>query len=97
MSEPTRIVKEMGISHADFFRVLPRLVRSLKSDIDGNRIHIHEDGRSVEIVLAEEQVRSLGLVRLPFTNVELIFHGFDGAQRKAFIADFELQFFRGGG
>lgn len=97
MTEPFRIVKEMGISHAEFFRVLPKLLQGVESETEGNRVRIHEDGGSVEIVLGPEQVRSLGLVRLPYTNVELIFHQLDEARRRAFVAEFELQFFRGGG
>lgn len=97
MAEPYRVVKEMGISHAEFFRVLPKLLDGLTSETEGNRVRIQDDGGTVEIVLGEEQVRSLGLVRLPYTNVELIFHQIDEARRQAFIAEFELQFFRGGG
>ena len=97
MADPVRIAKEMGISHAEFFRVLPRLLDGLEAETEGNRVRIREDGRSVEIVLGLEQVRSLGLVKLPYTNVELVFHDFDEARRQAFIAEFELQFFRGGG
>ena len=92
-----RVVKDMTISHAEFFRIGQRVV-------DGERHEVHSDGMTiyrghgtVEIKLAPESVRSMGVIRLPRTRVELVFRQMTAAEVQGFLARFDDRFRRGGG
>jgi len=97
MSEPVTIEKEMGITHAEFFRVMRRALAGRPHVIEGNRVHITEDGRSLDITLADEQERRIALVVLPVTRVRLSFAGYGPAETAEALARFERWFQRGGG
>jgi hypothetical protein len=93
-----RVVKEMGVSHQDFFRVLPRVMGGVAYAVEGRTVRLAGEGRTLEMRLSEEHRRSLGnIVHLPYTMVELVFTGYSAEDRTAFLAEFERQFFRGGG
>lgn len=95
--EPTRVVKDMAITHADFFRTLRPLLRELPHEINGDGAILRLGQGRVEIRLGPEGCRALGNVRLPRTRVELCF---DGCSRHAvdeFVASFDRRFRRGGG
>ncbi|MEE8435488.1 MAG: hypothetical protein V3S64_11930 [bacterium] len=92
------IKKEMGISHRDFFRILPRVMEGRNYTADGQLIVIDEPERRLEIHLADQRERPMGpLVRLPVTDVELIFFNYLEADRVSFIKFFDINFFKGGG
>ncbi len=88
----------MGIGHADFFRIIPRVMGDKAYRIDGTILEMTDGPRRLEIHLSEEQSRKLGpLVSLPYTFVELRFHAFTEQEREDFLAVFDFNFFRGGG
>lgn len=89
--------KEMGIDHSEFHRGLPLAMGGSAYHIDGNRIVHDEGGKRFEIVVEPEQVRRLGLVRIPVTPVTLRFQGYTAEERGAAVARFERAYFRGGG
>ncbi len=92
------IKKEMGISHRDFFRILPRMMNGRDYTVDGQQIVVDEPERRLEIHLADQRERMLGpLVRLPVTDVELIFFNYPEADRVSFMKFFDINFFKGGG
>ncbi len=97
MTGPVRVRKEMGVSHQEILRIVPRLAPAGETTVTGNRVVIEADGRRVEITLEEEGSRSLGIVQLPVTWVELAFYGHSEAQVKAFLEQFEQRFQRAGG
>lgn len=95
---PFRVRKEMGFSHAEFLRILPRFAAGLETVVSGNRIVLSDGKRRAEIILAEEQERALGpIVRLPYTVVEVLLTGYGQAERERFLARFDRHFFKGGG
>ena len=92
------VTKEMGISHKEFFRTLPKVLDGMDYTIDGNRIVTSEANRQLEINVSDERERKLSaLMSLPVTDVELIFTGYSGPDRHAFLEIFDINFFRGGG
>ena len=100
MSEPNRvsIKKEMGSSHQDIFRILPRVMEGRDYTVDGQLIIMEEPGRRLEIHLADQRERVLGpFMRLKVTDVELIFFNYSEADRVSFMEFFEINFFKGGG
>lgn len=97
MSGPVTIEKEMGITHAEFFRVIGRALVGRPHVIKGNRVHITEDGRSLDIALADEQERRIAMIALPITRVRLVFTGYGEAEAAEALAAFDRWFQRGGG
>ncbi len=92
-----RVVKDMSLSHADFFRVLPGIVNAAAYDTHGNVVRIHKGRSSIEIRLSAEHSRRLSALRLPSTRVELLFHNCTDETVAEFLANFDLRFRRGGG
>ncbi len=93
-----RVAKEMGVTHREFFRILPRVFGAQPHAIEGRRIVVAGVGRRLEIHLSEEGERRLSpVVSMPVTRVELVFCGYSAAERSEFLARFEREFFKGGG
>ncbi len=89
---------EMGISHADFRRIFPRLVRDAESDFDGSRAHVRwPDGSRLVVHVAPEGERRIALLRLPTTDLRFEFHAFSASRCAAFMQRFDRAFQKGGG
>lgn len=97
MTEPVRVRREMGVSHQEILRIVPRLAPEGQTTVTGNRVMIEADGRRVEITLEEQGSRSLGIVQLPVTWIELTFYDHSEAQVNAFLEQFDRRFQRAGG
>jgi hypothetical protein len=97
--DPTAVTvrKEIGVTHADFLRTLPEALGSVAYRQDGLHIVQESEGRRLEIVLAPQEERRLGAMRLPVTRVELVFHGHTPAERAAALERFQRAFLRSGG
>ena len=94
---PVTITKDMGVTHAEFFRVLPVALGTEAYSSDGARV-VWEDGtRRLEITVGPEGTRQIALLRLPRTEVALSFSGFSDAARAAALAVFDRAFQRAGG
>lgn len=94
---PTRVVKDMAITHAEFFRTLRPLLLDVPHEVRGDGAVIRLGEGRVEIQLGPQSHRALGNFQLPRTRVELCF---DGCSRHAideFVASFDQRFRRGGG
>jgi hypothetical protein len=94
---PDRVVKDMAITHADFFRTLAPLLRGVRHEISGDGVTIWPGEGRIAIRLGPEGTRTLGNFRLPRTSVELSFHDCPAEAIAEFIARFDLRFRRGGG
>lgn len=96
---PSRQVhKEMGVTHAEFFRVLPRVVEGMAVHTEGRIVTASGVGRRVEFVLGEEGRRRVGpTFAMPVTPVDIRLYGFDESAASAFLAKYDHHFFRGGG
>jgi len=98
MADDEQIVdKEMGYTHADFLRLLPKAVGDADIRIDGRVIRIAAGERRLRIDLSEESVRRLGHFRLPVTHVRLTFSGYSEAEREAALERFWRAYQKGGG
>jgi len=98
MADDEQIVdKEMGYTHADFLRLLPKAVGAAEIGIDGRVIRVADGERRLRIDLSEESVRHLGHFRLPVTHVRLTFSGYSEAEREAALERFWRAYQKGGG
>lgn len=88
----------MGFSRAEFLRLLPGLFGGALPPWRGDRFVVVDGHRTLEIVLAAERQRVLSpVVRLPVTDVELLFTGYTAGEIAAFLGQFERQYLKGGG
>ncbi len=92
-----RVTKDMALSHADFFRILPVLLNSESYAIDGNNVRVTRGRGQIEIRLSAEGHRQMAALRLPRTQVELRFRDCPAPAVDRFLADFDLRYRRGGG
>lgn len=87
----------MGISHAEFWRTLPRALEQQAYEIRGDNVTITDSPGTLEIQLSPEHIRKLGALVLPVTNVHFTFKGYNSAEVKSFMQRFDFYFQRGGG
>lgn len=86
----------MGITHKDFFRLLPNAMGKNEYRIDGRAVLAKLAVGTLTIIVGEEQERVLSpLVKMPFANVTFEFHNVPYAVRADFEQYFELRFMRG--
>lgn len=98
MSDDFRISMEMGFTHADFMRTIGIVLEGKPYQTTERRIDLAENGRTVTISLSEQRERKIGpTIKFPLIDVEIVFSGYPEAERKAFMARFEMLFRRGGG
>ncbi|MBT3172755.1 MAG: hypothetical protein HOM52_01890 [Rhodospirillaceae bacterium] len=95
MSETVVFDKEMGITHADFVRLLTRAVGHDDFNLVDGKISVSDGPRKLEITLSEESERRIALVALPVTFVRFALTGYDDAANE--MARIDLHFQRGGG
>ena len=89
--------REMGLTHADFFRLLPQVLAGRCWRRSGATVTVTEGSRRLTIQLAPEAERRMASLRLPVTRVSLAFDGYTEQDSAAFIARLERYFQRGGG
>lgn len=93
----SNFTKEMGVTHDDFFRLLPRAMGDTPYTIEGLKVVGQLSAGSVSIELGEQQVRRIALMAIPYAEVSFLFDGVSDDERAAFMAFFDLRFQRGGG
>ncbi|MBO6520249.1 MAG: hypothetical protein JJ900_05080 [Rhodospirillales bacterium] len=97
-SAPFIVTKQMGITHHEFVRLLPRAVRSHHFWVHDAHVRVEEGhGKHIDIELGPEEMRQIALMRIAATEVTLSFHGYSEAERKAFLEQFDRAYHRGGG
>lgn len=94
---PFRLTRRMGVSHGEFFRLLPKAVQSAPVAQQGGQVVVETDQGRVAIALGAESPRKLGMLELAETEVTMEFIGFTAAARRAFLARFDLAFQKRGG
>ncbi len=94
--EEISFTREMGTSHAEFFRTLPRAVGGQPYTIEDDRIILAEGERQVPISLSPQRERILASVKLPTTVVAFQFSGYTREEVERFMNHFDLCFHRGG-
>ena len=91
------IHKEMGITHADFLRLLPNALNSSHFVVKESEITFADSHRQIRISLSPETERVIASMRLPVTHVTLEFKGYTEAERDVFLIHFDNSYRRGGG
>tara|TARA_R110002073_G_scaffold70620_4_gene174239 strand:+ start:1232 stop:1534 length:303 start_codon:yes stop_codon:yes gene_type:complete len=89
--------REYGLSHSDFFRILPRIEPSWRQLDPGRVVVSRDDGRSLEIAISPEQIRKLASLRIPYIDITFRFAGWTVEQRAEFFEYFDRAFQKGGG
>lgn len=92
-----KYARDMGLTHADFFRLLPAAMGPHTYRIKGSTVLGEISNGTVEIHLGEQQERRIALMCIPFATVSFVFRGVTKEQQEAFKANFDLRFQRGGG
>ena len=92
-----RYSREMGLTHADFHRLLPAAMGAHPYRVDGNRVQAQiADGR-LQIVIGPPLMREIASIQLPYCVVSFTFENVSEPQQRAFKEHFDLYFRRGGG
>lgn len=89
--------REMGVTHGDFFRILPKAMGEHEYHVHGTSVEGTVGQGSVEISIGPQQVRRIALLELPYAEVSFKFVGVAEAEQLAFKERFDLYFQRGGG
>ncbi len=89
--------KEMGITHAEFFRLLPIALGSNQYEAYDNGASLNADGRSIHLDLGPESVRQIALLSIPRTPVIMTLDGFTDQEAEDFMVNFDRAYQRGGG
>ncbi len=98
MTQGAHVVrKEMGYTHKEFMRLLPKAVGGADMRITGNEIEVREGDRSLRIEIGEEGERRIASFRLPMTPVSLAFTGYNEAEIEAALDRFWRAYQKGGG
>jgi len=92
-----RLMKDMGLSHREFFASMSTLAKEAPCRVSDMGATVEYDSGEVRIVLGPEGERKLGSITLPRTSVSLEFLNLSKAQRVHFLERFDLAFHRGGG
>ena len=95
--KPKVVEKEMAVTHADFFRTLPRALGTDKFRKSGARVLLEKGAKRLEIALGPEGERKIANLAVPATDVTLTFSGYTDAEAAAALKLFERMFQKGGG
>lgn len=100
MSDAARefeFAREYGLSHYDFFRILPRIEPSWQQ-LDDRRVSVsRDDGRALEIEISPEHIRKIASLRIPYIDITFRFTDWSSQQRAEFFEYFDRAFQKGGG
>jgi hypothetical protein len=90
------VLLEMGCTPAEFHQRLPAVARA---EYDPTRVQFDhvENGRRWSLRLIDPRERTIGALRLPVIDVELMFQGYPKVDIDLFMAPFLAHFRRGGG
>ena len=99
MSEEQQVKRpEMGLSHADFLRIFPRLLVDAEYSTSGLEPEARwADGRRLRVSVSAQHERKIALMRIPYVNICFWFHGFSAVEQADFLARFDRAFQKGGG
>lgn len=93
----TVITREMGLTHKEFFRTLPKVLDGQRYQIADSMITVAEPPRRLTIHLGPEGERRIAMLRLPTTAVSLRFVDYTEAEIDEFMTRFGRYYQRGGG
>ena len=89
-------IRQMGISHADFYRHLEQALGGNPYERYGNKVHVSLPAGTVKITLGAEKARKLSAnVILPYADVTFDYYGVPDEVRATFERHFHKRFMRG--
>lgn len=89
--------REMGLTHDDFWRLLPRAMGTHTYQNEGDTVHAKINSGRLVITLGPPLVRRIALMHIPYSKVSFNFSDVTEAEQQAFKSHFDLHFQRGGG
>jgi len=89
--------REMTISHSDFFRILPKALKSYPYEQKENAITVILDKGEITIILSEERNRQIASLLLPVTDVTFQLKNVAESAKSKFFEQFDRTYHRGGG
>ena len=89
--------REMSITHADLFRLLPAAIQNRPYALATRSITVQLEGGTVEIDFSEEEQRNIASLVLPVTHLNFRFCGVAPQAVSLFMERFDRSFQRGGG
>ena len=97
-SDPIVIRKQMGITHSEFMRLLPRALGSEDYIVNDKVIdYSPKTDASFNIKLGTESVRQIALMKMPTMPVTLTISVIDDDEREVMLLRFDRAYQRGGG
>ena len=89
--------REMTISHSDFFRILPKALKSYQYEQVDNVITVTLDKAEISIILSEERNRQIASLSLPVTDVTFRLKNVAEITKRKFFEQSDRTYHRGGG
>ena len=90
-----KIVREMGYTHSDFFRLLPGAMGQHEYAVSGTTVTCQIGSGRLTISLSPEGERRLVLVVIPRTEITFDFENVEEADQIEFLRYFDLRFMKG--
>lgn len=90
-------VRELGLTHAEFYRFLPPAIAPRTFTVENDRVRIRSGESTVDIELGPQRYRTIGSLQVPYVEARFRFSGFSASEFEQFMARFERYFQRGGG
>ena len=97
MNDDIVIVKEMGLSHQEFYRTIASALGTHQFERGDARVLLTTGDLILNIELSVESERRIALMVIPRTVVTLRFKNYTQAQVDVTIKRFDMVFKRGGG
>ena len=92
-----QVQREMTITHADFFRLLPKALSSYRFKISDQSIQVTMKTGVVNIQLDQEIIRKIGALELPITHMTFYFENTTKKATRNFFEKFDMAYLKGGG
>ncbi|MBX2883771.1 MAG: hypothetical protein KTR32_27710 [Granulosicoccus sp.] len=92
-----RVVREMAVTHGDFFRILPNAMGQTPYQVEGLSVTGKLGDGSVTISIGKQHERRIALLAIPYCAVSFEFDNVTDEQIDEFEQHFLLRYQRGGG
>jgi hypothetical protein len=89
--------REMGLTRAEFLRLLPAAVGQRPYALHGDEVHVEDPAGTILIRLHPTTERRIAGLALPATRVDLVLPDLPESTRRAFLEHFDRYYQRGGG
>ena len=91
------MIRDMSITHDEFFRLLPKALKNRRYEILNNVVHVTLAHGNITISLSPQTSRELGSLVLPVTRINFAIKNCPEVVRLKFFEDFDLAYQKGGG